>query len=408
MKKISIFISLLLTPFISKAATQIYIPSTSTFHNYTINVGSGTIRNFNASTFTVSNLFITSETVSRAFISSLTVSNLNSTGTFTFTGSTATHSNSVQGGTLFNIATTTFNNGTFSGTRNDNSTVTFSNGRYSGLRNDNSTTTYNNATFNGVVLHNSSDTYTSVQLFSTGTVNGQWITSTLGVGPQSPPSFNSSARNIVISSLGSSAGMTIDQAANGSGFLGFTDAVGTTLQGLITYNHNATAANENFTFRVASVDDLLLIKTSGVSMVGTNTNDNATTGYVGEYISSTTVAIATFPATGTYGTLLAITLTAGDWDITLVEYSNANGATVTDVSFGISTVAGTSTSGLVSGVNQIDTDPGPVSGTSNQNGCIPNYRQSISATTTYYFKLRATYSVATPKAGGTIFARRMR
>ena len=78
---------------------------------------------------------------------------------------------------------------------------------------------------------------------------------------------------------------------------------------------------------------------SGV--VGVTTNSNATTGYVGEYISSqVAVASAVALTTATPANVTSISLTAGDWDVDGVIDLNLSGATTTDWTSGISTTTG--------------------------------------------------------------------
>src|SRR2546421_430181 len=59
------------------------------------------------------------------------------------------------------------------------------------------------------------------------------------------------------------------------------------------------------------------VKVTTLTATGTTTNDNAVSGNLGEYISSTVArgAAVTGAANGTYKDLTSIVLTAGDWDI---------------------------------------------------------------------------------------------
>lgn len=139
---------------------------------------------------------------------------------------------------------------------------------------------------------------------------------------------------------------------------------------------------------------------------GTTAADSAATGYIGEYVEAVQLTETNFAATDTYGDLTSISLTAGDWGISLTAYAAANGATVTGMTFAIGTASGNSGTGVVIGRNAYR-GVGPNSLT-DQTGCVPNFRVSISGTTTYYLKYLASYSVATPKAAGRISARRIR
>ncbi len=144
--------------------------------------------------------------------------------------------------------------------------------------------------------------------------------------------------------------------------------------------------------------------TSGI--LGTPTNDNASTGYVGEYISSNTTTGSAYTTSNAYADCVSITLTAGDWDISASQVQQSAGTT-TASKMGISTTAGNSSSGLVSGANALDW-PAFATSVHDAGMSIPAVRASISATTTYYLKIQATYSVSAPTCLGRISARRVR
>lgn len=139
---------------------------------------------------------------------------------------------------------------------------------------------------------------------------------------------------------------------------------------------------------------------------GSTSADNAPTGFVGEYLSST-AGYSNFPTTTQWGDLTSLSLTAGDWDVNAGITVGKNGAIVTVNSLGVSTTSGNDSTGLVRGDSMID---GPIPPGSGDGGfALPGgVRFSLSGTTTIYFKYNATYSVATPQAKGRISARRMR
>lgn len=143
--------------------------------------------------------------------------------------------------------------------------------------------------------------------------------------------------------------------------------------------------------------------TSGI--VGTPTNDSATSGIVGQYIESVFSNIS-YPATTVYGDASSISLTAGDWDVTLNAIPTANGATITAQSLGISITSGNSTTGLVQGSNHINF--GQLFTANNVPMVIANYRISLASTTTVYTKFEAAFSGGTPSISGRLSARRMR
>ncbi len=139
---------------------------------------------------------------------------------------------------------------------------------------------------------------------------------------------------------------------------------------------------------------------------GTQTNDTPTAGNVGEYISSAVVVNSSFPATTVWGDAAAISLTAGDWDVTGVVYMTINGATMIYSAIGISQAAGSSATGLQLGTNWLFFLP-PTT-TSDTSSSIPAYRQLLASPTTIYLKILASYSVADPKYECRLTARRVR
>lgn len=173
----------------------------------------------------------------------------------------------------------------------------------------------------------------------------------------------------------------------------------------LTIEGNATQTNPILEVRKSDGTTFLLQVTNvnGTKIKGTTTNDSVATGYLGEYVESTVSSATNFPTTGNWGDLTSISLTAGDWLVTGSLQTNRNGATVTSVDIGISTSSGTSSSGLVMGTNDFEF-PNPVAGAYDSSGYVPNYRISLSATTTVYLKYKAAYSVATLQAFGHIGA----
>lgn len=130
------------------------------------------------------------------------------------------------------------------------------------------------------------------------------------------------------------------------------------------------------------------------------------TGFIGEQKRAVVSSPSNFAATGTYGDATSITLETGVWDISLVLYAQANGATVTLVQAGVSTTSGNSATGLTFGDNASVSLP-PTS-TSDTNISIPQYRVLVTAASTvYYLKVRADYTVATPRYQARISAVRV-
>jgi hypothetical protein len=139
---------------------------------------------------------------------------------------------------------------------------------------------------------------------------------------------------------------------------------------------------------------------------GTATNDNAAAGYIGEYIEGTVTSNTNYFGNGTYGELTSLTLTAGDWDVTGMMDSQANGSTVTGYDLFIGTAVGNNQTGQILGVNGYRA----IGSTSVEVGiAIPVYRLSIAAGATYYLKGAASYGSGTAQyRGARISARRVR
>jgi hypothetical protein len=172
-------------------------------------------------------------------------------------------------------------------------------------------------------------------------------------------------------------------------------------------NGTATLALAGANADITSLTAITAITTTaGVDIKGTNTNDAAAAGDVGEYISSTISSGTNLPTSGQFGDLTSIALTAGDWDVTGSVLFTPNGATVTQVIMGISTTTGNSSTGLVSGSTRMDCPP-PVA-TYDTSATVAPFRVSLSGNATYYLKYFGSFTVATAKALGIISARRIR
>ena len=123
-------------------------------------------------------------------------------------------------------------------------------------------------------------------------------------------------------------------------------------------------------------------------VLGAQTGAAIPTSYVGEQIKANVTSFTNFPTSSTYGDCTSITLTAGVWDISALAVTTG-GSGVTSFLFGIGTASGTGSSGLTFGDNLIAI---PVPSTGDSSGSLPQYRVAISSTTTYYAKVRSTYS----------------
>jgi hypothetical protein len=145
----------------------------------------------------------------------------------------------------------------------------------------------------------------------------------------------------------------------------------------------------------------------GIPVQGTNTNDSAPAGYVGEYVSSVVLAgSAVSLTTATAADITSISLTAGDWDVSGAIFQQPAGATVVTLIIGwISTTSATIPTAPNSGGEALWA--GNVTGNGNSTHPGP-MRLSLSATTTVYLSTYVTFTTSTNSAYGIIRARRVR
>lgn len=145
---------------------------------------------------------------------------------------------------------------------------------------------------------------------------------------------------------------------------------------------------------------------------GTQTNDSASAGYIGEYIELTAGVTSFTSATGHYqdfgGNGTALALTKGDWEVTFTVYFLANAATITSYLMGITTTTGDSSTGLTAAGSNYAQIGGLSVANSPLSLTVPSFRVSLSADTSYYGKLFAQFGAGTPQYAGRLSARRLR
>ncbi len=142
---------------------------------------------------------------------------------------------------------------------------------------------------------------------------------------------------------------------------------------------------------------------------GTTTNDSPTAGVVGEVISACVSAVSQ-GGNNVFTDVSSVTLTAGDWDLSVMGEINPNGATMTIgtvLSMGFSTTSGNSQPDQAIGNNTARISVDSVSTLVFDMAVVPR-RVSIASNTVYYLKTKAQYSVATPVFTGCISGRRAR
>lgn len=143
-------------------------------------------------------------------------------------------------------------------------------------------------------------------------------------------------------------------------------------------------------------------------IVGTNTNDAAAAGNVGEIISSSVESgSAVSLVTATAKTITSIALTPGDWDLQGVVHYDF-GAT-TNVAGVISSISGTTDTYDLT-ADRCNSDPR----SSTPSNLVPlscpitRRRVSIAVNTTYYLVAWSNFGTSTCTAHGHISARRVR
>lgn len=142
-----------------------------------------------------------------------------------------------------------------------------------------------------------------------------------------------------------------------------------------------------------------------IPFVGTTTNDDAAAGYVGQYLYIY-FGGGSFPASGVWGDWgSSMSLTAGDWDVTLLGFTSPNSITPGGtVSIALSTTSGNSSTGLLGGDNWM----GCTIKNEEQALTLSNVRFSLASTTTVYAKFQAYYTGGPPALYGRMSARRVR
>ncbi len=145
---------------------------------------------------------------------------------------------------------------------------------------------------------------------------------------------------------------------------------------------------------------------TGTGFFGTQTNDNAAAGYIGEYQTATlTSASAVSMTTASAVGITSVTLGAGDWDVQgTVCYHGSGTTNISDVKQAV-----TAASGVIS------TTPGTftydyIGLVVTDDGCYvsPTTRMSLAASAPVYLSSVSDFTVSTETAYGALRARRVR
>jgi hypothetical protein len=194
------------------------------------------------------------------------------------------------------------------------------------------------------------------------------------------------------------------------GFGTINTGTGVLARSTVLFNSAGTTAKISFSAApqvaiVALAEDIVRGQTGHIP--GEPSNGSAAAGEIGEYTTSTIVSASgvTLASSGTVSNVTSISLTAGDWDISIQGYYGPSSVTaVAFASIGLSLTSATIdvTEGRfaqLAGMGSPSADFGLA---------VTPYRLSLSATTTVYFIARSSYTGTSIKCYGIIRARRMR
>ena len=199
--------------------------------------------------------------------------------------------------------------------------------------------------------------------------------------------------------------------SNNHTILGFLAAGGTPVNYLaITNSTTGNALSITATGTDSNIISSLIGKgTGGWQVAGTSGADNASSGYVGEYISATVLSgSAVSASSGNPVDVTSISLTAGDWDVSgVVDYLPAAGTIPSQLIAWISTTSATLPTRPNSGALSQLASSGLAASTTQalQTGQM---RINVSSTTTVYLSTTVVFSVSTMTVYGFIGARRRR
>lgn len=203
-----------------------------------------------------------------------------------------------------------------------------------------------------------------------------------------------------------------DSTNTNGGAIAFLNAAGTQKTQLTISPSQATsvtfllpAADGSANFIMKTNGSGQLSFTNGSQVAGTATNNDASSGNIGEIISSVIAfASATSLTTATAKDVTSISLTAGDWDVWANVFFNNTG-TFTQASGWTSTTSATLPD--LSLLNTIGA-AGVGVGLSQTGFSVPTLRYSLASTTTIYLSAQASFASGAVTACGGIYARRRR
>ena len=147
--------------------------------------------------------------------------------------------------------------------------------------------------------------------------------------------------------------------------------------------------------------------------LGTTTNDNASSGYVGEYVSSIIPSSSAISPSSTVTTnLTSISLSAGDWDVRCnFGFTGSSTSTLIYVRGSSSSVSATQNTSVAAIAQNGFTATGGGAGIVQYTDWFvtpPTFRYSLSTTTTIYAVVQVSWGVSQVQVYGSLSARRVR
>jgi hypothetical protein len=226
-----------------------------------------------------------------------------------------------------------------------------------------------------------------------------------------PSGTGAGIRTLVASSVGYPARNNVIGVSDGPLTLS-SDAFGNTgyVIGASTFIDNSNGKNSIYV-QASARNGQYALTGLNVPQAGTATNDNATSGQIGEYLASAIpAASAVSLANGVGKTVTSISLTPGDWDVSgTIGFVAAPGTTVTGLSAGVGQV--NNVLGLLSDTSPQAQNNDTYTGNGNSNIVyLPTGtgRISLATTTTVYLVAYGEFGTSTLTAYGFIRARRAR
>jgi len=143
--------------------------------------------------------------------------------------------------------------------------------------------------------------------------------------------------------------------------------------------------------------------------LGTQTNDSAPAGYLGEYLTASLVTgSATALTTATPKNVISLSLTAGDWDVGGVLGIKGGGTTTITYLIGCLSATSATLDTTLGRMAAVSPRSDMLSVLADTHIALPTARISLASTTTIYLVAQAGFATSTCSAFGAIFARRAR